>query len=103
MVKKITNNNMDEAKASKIAVVDFSAKWCGPCNMLAPVLEELAEEMKGKVDFYNADVDSNMKLASEYGIQNIPALVIMKNGDVVSRTVGFQPKNALMNFINEQL
>ncbi len=103
MVKKIVDNNMKEAEESNIAVIDFSAKWCGPCNMLAPVIEELSEEMKGRVDFYNADVDSNMQLASAYGIQNIPAILIMKSGSVVSRTVGFQPKAALANFINEQL
>ena len=62
MVKKITNNDLNEAKKGA-AVVDFSAVWCGPCQMLAPVMEELSEELSGKAEFYNADSDENMGLA----------------------------------------
>ena len=74
MVKKIQNNNMDEALQAKAAVVDFSAVWCGPCQMLAPVLEELSGDLDGKVAFYNADTDENTQLAIANGITNIPAL-----------------------------
>lgn len=63
MVKKIQNNNMDEALQAKAAVVDFSAVWCGPCQMLAPVLEELSGDLDGKVAFYNADTDENTRFA----------------------------------------
>ena len=69
MVKKITNNDLNEAKKGA-AVVDFSAVWCGPCQMLAPVMEELSEELSGKAEFYNADSDENMGLAQEYRIVN---------------------------------
>ena len=72
MVKKITNNDLNEAKKGA-AVVDFSAVWCGPCQMLAPVMEELSEELSGKAEFYNADSDENMGLAQEYRIVSIPA------------------------------
>ena len=65
MVKIITNNDMSEAKSSKLAVIDFSATWCGPCQMLAPVMEELSEELAGKVDIYSVDVDKNSELAEE--------------------------------------
>ncbi|MDE7207045.1 MAG: thioredoxin [Lachnospiraceae bacterium] len=103
MVKKIENNNMDEALGSGLALVDFSATWCGPCKMLAPVLEELSEEFAGKLNFFNADVDANDALALKYGIQNIPALVIFKNGEIADRSVGFQPKEKLKVFINAQM
>lgn len=103
MVKVIKNNNMSEAKASALALVDFSAVWCGPCKMLAPVLEELSEEMAGKVDFYKVDVDENSQLAMEYRIMNIPALVLLKDGQQVDMTVGFQPKGSLKSFIERQM
>ena len=103
MVKKIENNNMSEALESSLALVDFSATWCGPCKMLAPVLEEISEELTGKLDFFNADVDANDELALKYGIQNIPALVIFKNGEVADRSVGFQSKEKLKAFVNAQM
>ena len=103
MVKKIENNNMSEALESSLALVDFSATWCGPCKMLAPVLEEISEELTGKLDFFNAEVDANDELALKYGIQNIPALVIFKNGEVADRSVGFQSKEKLKAFVNAQM
>ncbi len=103
MVKKIENNDMNEALGSSLALVDFSATWCGPCKMLAPVLEEISEEFAGKLDFYNADVDANDGLALKYGIQNIPALVIFKNGEIADRSVGFLPKEKLKEFVHAHL
>ena len=99
MVEKIYDNNMDEVLESKLALVDFSATWCGPCQMLAPIIEELSDELDGEVDFYNADSDENMELAQEYDLHSIPALLLFKNGEVVARTVGFQPKEAIKSFI----
>ena len=90
MVKKITNNDLNEAKKGA-AVVDFSAVWCGPCQMLAPVMEELSEELSGKAEFYNADSDENM------------GVIVLKDGVEVARTVGFQPKDAMRSFIEEHL
>ena len=103
MVKKIDNNNMDEAVGSSLALVDFSATWCGPCKMLAPVLDEISEEFAGKVDFFNADVDANDELALKYGLQNIPALVIFKNGEIADWSGGFQSKEKLKAFVNAQM
>lgn len=100
MVQRIYDNNMDEALESKLALVDFSAVWCGPCKMLAPVIEELSDELDGEVDFFNADSDENSELAREYQISSIPALLLFKNGEVVARTVGFQPKGAIRSFID---
>lgn len=103
MIKKIVNNNMDEVTKAKLAVVDFSATWCGPCRMLEPVLEEVSEDLAGKAEFYNADVDENMKLVMQYDVQSVPALIIIKDGKVADRTVGFQPKASIMEFINRQM
>jgi|WetSurMetagenome_2_1015567.scaffolds.fasta_scaffold186207_2 thioredoxin 1 len=100
MVKKISNNEFSEVKSSKLAVVDFSATWCGPCKMLAPVMEDVSGELDGKVDFFNVDVDDNPDLAAMFEIQNIPAILIMRDGEKIDESVGFQPKANLLKFIN---
>ena len=99
MVHKIEQNNMQEALKAKVAVVDFSATWCGPCKMLAPIMEELSEEMAGQVEFYNADTDENMDLALANKVTSIPALFLLRDGQIVDRMIGFQSKQALKNWI----
>ena len=103
MVKKINADQMNEVLSSKAALIDFSATWCNPCKMLAPVLEELSKDMEGKVDFYNMDVDDNQEIAQEYDISSIPALLIFKDGKVAGQAIGFQPKDALIEFINSHI
>ncbi|MBQ2116856.1 MAG: thioredoxin [Lachnospiraceae bacterium] len=100
MVEKITNNDMSKALNAKVAVVDFSATWCGPCQMLAPLLEELSQELTD-VKFFNADTDENTELAIRNGISNIPALLLLKDGQVVDRHIGFAPKQQLKEWINK--
>ena len=100
MVKKINSDQMNEVTSSKLAVIDFSATWCSPCRMLAPVLEEVSEELSD-VDFFNMDVDDNQDIAQQYSIASIPAILVFKNGEVADQTVGFQPKQALIDFINK--
>ena len=99
MVHKIEQNNMQDALKAKVAVVDFSATWCGPCKMLAPIMEELSEEMAGQVEFYNADTDENMDLALANKVTSIPALFLLRDGQIVDRLIGFQSKQALKNWI----
>ena len=104
MVKKINEEQFNaEAKKSAAAVVDFSATWCGPCRMLAPVVEALSEEFAGKVDFYNVDVDECGDLAAEYRVQSVPCLVLMKNGAFVDQSIGFKPQSALSAWIRGNL
>lgn len=103
MVTKISNNDLSQAKAQNISVLDFSATWCGPCRMLAPVLHELAEEMNGKVAFYGIDVDENRALAMEYGVSSIPCLVVLKDGKEAGRNVGFLPKQALLDMLDKYI
>lgn len=98
MVKKVDQSQFDEVRKSKAAVVDFSATWCGPCQMLAPILDELSGEVDS-VDFYNVDVDENPDLAREFKIMNIPAVVALKDGQIVGQQIGFVPKEDLKNFV----
>lgn len=99
MVKKINSSEFEKVRSSKAAIVDFSAEWCGPCKMLAPVIDELSEEIDG-VEFYNVDVDQNPELAREFRIMNIPAVIALKEGEVAGQQIGFVPKEDMKNFIN---
>ena len=103
MVKKISQNEFSEVTASEVAVIDFSATWCGPCKMLAPVLEEVSEEYAGKINFFNIDVDENPDLAREYKIMNIPALLVLKKGEKADMQIGFAPKENIVEFLEKQL
>ena len=103
MVTKISNNDLYQAKAQGVAVLDFSATWCGPCQMLAPVLHELADEVGSKAAFYSIDVDENRQLATEYGISSIPCLVVLKNSQESARSVGFLPKQALQDMLDKYI
>ena len=76
----------------KPLVVDFWATWCGPCRMVAPILEQLAAEYDDKIVVGKCDVEENDELAAEYGIRNIPTLLFFKNGEVVDKLIGAQPK-----------
>lgn len=103
MVNVVKNDDFSAAKKAAVAVVDFSATWCGPCRMTAPVLEKVSEKMTGRVEFYNVDVDDNGELANQFHITNIPCLVLIKNGVEVSRSVGFQPEQNLTSWIESNL
>ena len=82
----------DIIKGDKPVLVDFFATWCGPCRMMAPVIEELAEEYDGKVKIGKLDVDENSDIAARYGVMSIPTIILFKNGEVFSKSVGLQDK-----------
>ena len=104
MVKKINAEEFkNEAQKSAVAVVDFSATWCGPCKMLAPVLETVSESLAGKVDFYNVDVDDSPELAAQYRVQSVPCLVLMKKGAFADQSIGFKPQPAITSWIKGNL
>ena len=104
-VKEISSADFNtEVLASDIPVlVDFWATWCGPCKMLAPVIDELAGEYAGKVRFVKIDIDDNPEIATRYGIMSIPTVILFKGGEILSRTVGLQPKPALKSKLDAAL
>ncbi|MFZ2432279.1 MAG: thioredoxin, partial [Lutibacter sp.] len=79
-------------KSDKPVMVDFWAAWCGPCRMVAPIMDQLTAEYDGKAVIAKVDVDANQKFAAEYGVRNIPTVLVFKNGEVVEKQVGVAPK-----------
>nr|2YJ7_A Chain A, LPBCA THIOREDOXIN [synthetic construct]2YJ7_B Chain B, LPBCA THIOREDOXIN [synthetic construct] len=104
-VIEVTDENFEQEvlKSDKPVLVDFWAPWCGPCRMIAPIIEELAKEYEGKVKVVKVNVDENPNTAAQYGIRSIPTLLLFKNGQVVDRLVGAQPKEALKERIDKHL
>ena len=88
-------------KNSKPVIVDYWAEWCGPCRMIAPVLEEIASEHADKIDVVKLNVDDNPTIAQRYGIMNIPTMSVFQNGQVVKEIVGARPKSALLSELAE--
>ncbi len=103
MAIEFTDSNFDElALKSKLPVVlDFWAEWCGPCRMIAPIIEELSKDFEGKALVGKVDVDKNDGIAEKYGIRNIPTILFLKNGEVVDKQVGAVQKSVLADKLNK--
>ena len=102
MIKEILNNDLSEA-LSGVSVVDFSATWCGPCSMLKPIMDELSDEFDSKAKFYSVDTDENGELCSDFGVNSIPAVFIMKDGKISDSFVGYQSKETVKEKIEAVL
>ena len=100
-VAKVSDSSFDTdvLKSADPVLVDFWAEWCGPCRVIAPMLEEVATELQGKLKIVKLNVDENPQTASKYGIMSIPTLMIFKNGQMASRQVGAVPKPKIVQWI----
>ncbi len=104
-MKNITKEQWDQQvlNSDKPVFVDFWATWCGGCNMVAPIVEELANEYDGKVNFVKVDVDQNKELASRYNVFSIPNLVIFRNGEIIAQHAGAASKESIRNYIDTNI
>jgi thioredoxin 1 len=105
MPKTVTDSSFDTEvlKAAGPVLVDFWAEWCGPCHQIAPVLEELAVQMKGKVTVAKINVDENPTTPSKYGVRGIPTLMVFKDGEVAATKIGALPKSKLVEWVESVL
>ncbi len=101
---EITDSNFNEViENNNIVLIDFWAEWCGPCRMIAPMIEDLANEYEGKAIIGKLDVDNNQESSIKYGVRSIPTLLVFKNGEMVDRHVGAVPKEVLSKSIDSNL
>ena len=98
MALELTDGNFKEnvLESEKVVLVDFWATWCGPCRMIAPIVEELHTELEGKAVIGKVNVDENSEASANYGVRNIPTLLVFKNGEVVDKLVGAVPKSQIL-------
>jgi len=100
---ELTNDNFEATTTSGVALVDFWAPWCGPCRMIAPVIDELAEEFDGKAAICKVNTDEQQELSTKFGVKSIPTIVFMKDGEVVDTMVGAASKQAFSDKLNSLL
>ncbi len=101
----VNDTNFDQMvlRADKPVLVDLWATWCKPCLMVAPIIDELAEEFNGRISFVKVDVDQNPKTATKYSVMSIPTLLVFKNGEPISHIVGLRPKGELKRILDAAL
>ncbi len=100
---ELTNDNFEATTKEGVALVDFWAPWCGPCRMISPVIEELAEEFEGKAAICKVNTDEQQELSTKFGVRSIPTIVFMKDGEIVDTMVGAASKQAFTDKLNSLL
>lgn len=103
IIELSSDNFQTEIQDNRPILVDFWAEWCSPCRMVAPVLDELADELDGKVRIGKLNVDHNQELSMRYQVQSIPTFLLFKNGEVADRMMGAMPKAAFEKFIHKNV
>jgi len=100
---ELTAENFEATVNKGVSLVDFWAPWCGPCRMIAPVIDELAGDFEGKANICKVNTDEQQDLAVKYGVRSVPTILFMKDGEVIDQVIGAQSKQALADKINAQL
>ena len=105
MAKEITDATFEQLlkEEQKLIVLDCGASWCGPCQHIAPIIDEVAKEYEGKAEVLKCDVDESPEIPAKYGIRNVPTVLFIKNGEMKERLVGAQPKSAYVEKIEQYL
>lgn len=103
LIKQFNDDNFDQGVAHGVVLIDFYADWCGPCRMLAPIVEELAQEMSGKMTVAKVDTDQSVSVAARFEVTSIPTLILFKDGQVVKRVVGLKDLDSLRKMVNDVL
>ena len=103
MATVLSNDTFESSIASGVSLVDFYADWCGPCQAIAPVLDELATQMEGKANIYKVDVDASGELAGQFGVMSIPTMLVFKDGELVDKTVGAGSKEELVALLEKHM
>jgi len=99
LIKHLTDDSFKKEISKGVTLVDFHADWCGPCRMLAPVLDKIAIDVKGKASIAKVDIDSEQKTAAEFQITSVPTLILFKDGKEVNRLIGLRNEDAVKNFV----
>jgi thioredoxin 1 len=103
LIKHFNDENFDQGIAQGVVLIDFYADWCGPCRMLTPIVEELAQEMAGKATIAKVDTDQSVSVAARFEVTSIPTLILFKNGQIVKRVVGLKDLESLRKMVTEVL
>ena len=103
MIVEVNDNEFENSIKDGLTLVDFWAPWCGPCRMLSPVIDELAEEMKDEIKFLKCNVDDNPDTPSKFNIMGVPTLIIFKNGELLAQRSGMAPKKIIQEWIKSNI
>ena len=99
-VLHLENENFNEIISNGVTLVDFYAEWCGPCKMLGPIIEEVADELNG-IQVMKVNIDEHGDIAQKYGVMSIPTLILFKDGNEVNKSIGFMPKEDIIEFVSQ--